>query len=393
MRNTKNTTLVVDGNYFVNRTLYIMQRTNGRLLDNDTDYVLYVRKLMMDFAATVRKFKSILNRVVLVCDSASWRKDFYPEANYKGQRVKDDSINWDNFSKAYEEFRNILKKKHVIIHKENGAEGDDLMYAWSRYLNLNGSNCIICTGDHDGLQLIDNNKSTDTYTLFYAPTSTVKELGVYESFNKWLNSETDSDITDIFNISDNLGDETTKTFYKKLISTEKLELKVIDVQKFSFEKVLIGDGGDNVASLYTYEKNGRNYKISEKKAEKVYNKILENYDFSIDFLYDREYREIFTDIILSELKIDKIHRNSILKRFELNVMLLLLNNKSIPEEILSNCYKNIEIMFPINNFDVSLLLNKDIILEGTRFVEDVTSYNFDNSAKSDIDSLFDNLFM
>ena len=72
---------------------------------------------------------------------------FIPDAEYKGNRKQDSSINWKNFSKVTEDFTQLLIKQGVIYSKIDGAEGDDLMYAWNTESLANDKSVIMFTGD------------------------------------------------------------------------------------------------------------------------------------------------------------------------------------------------------------------------------------------------------
>ena len=144
MKKTARHTLVIDGNYFLFKTLYVLPHmTKSKdILSSKKDMGVFMRKLATDFAYETRKFEGLIDRIVFTLDSRSWRKDFYPDADYKGNRKADKSINWENFTKVTEEFENAISKRGVILHKEQGAEGDELMYAWNVECLSNGKSVI-----------------------------------------------------------------------------------------------------------------------------------------------------------------------------------------------------------------------------------------------------------
>ena len=145
-----NHTLIMDGNYFVYSRLFVLPRNKKqRFLDSEKDRGVFMRKLAMDFASEMRKFKNIANRVVFVADSKSWRKDMIPEAQYKANRKQSETINWTAVFEIYDEFKELLKKRNVVVQQMSGAEGDDLVFAWSTFLNMQGDNCIVWSGDRD----------------------------------------------------------------------------------------------------------------------------------------------------------------------------------------------------------------------------------------------------
>ena len=81
-------TLIIDGNYFLFRTLHVIGKTGSEILGTDKDREMYVRKLATDLAYQLRLTDGFVDNVVWTLDSRSWRKDFYPDADYKGTRKK-----------------------------------------------------------------------------------------------------------------------------------------------------------------------------------------------------------------------------------------------------------------------------------------------------------------
>ena len=118
-------TLLIDGNYFVFSRLFVLQKPkSGQLLGDDKQKSQFMRKLAIDFASEMRKLKMFVDDVVLTVDSKSWRKDLYPEADYKGTRKQSSDVNWTNVYSVYEEFQKILASKGVTVHQIQGAEAD-----------------------------------------------------------------------------------------------------------------------------------------------------------------------------------------------------------------------------------------------------------------------------
>ena len=123
MRKNGRHTLVIDGNYFLFRTLYVLPRgsKSKALLETEEDVQSFVSKLATDFSYQVRLFEGLIDKIVWTVDSRSWRKDFYPEADYKGNRKQDSGINWENFSKVSDDLINFLIRKDIITSKIDGA--------------------------------------------------------------------------------------------------------------------------------------------------------------------------------------------------------------------------------------------------------------------------------
>ena len=102
---------------------------NGVLLGEENEQAQSMRKLCIDFASEVRKMRPFIDQIVVAVDSKSWRKDLFPEAEYKGTRTVDETVNWTAVYHIYDEFRVYLAKQGVIIQQTNGAEADDILFA------------------------------------------------------------------------------------------------------------------------------------------------------------------------------------------------------------------------------------------------------------------------
>ena len=161
-----------------------MPRSKGILLGDEKEQAQFLRKLCIDFASEVRKMRPFIDQVVVAVDSKSWRKDLFPEAEYKGTRTVDTTVNWEGVYNMYDQFREVLAKQGVIVQQTNGAEADDILFAWSTELNNLGKNCIVWTGDRDLIQLVDYTQATDGYTLWYY--NTKRALIAFEGFSEVL---------------------------------------------------------------------------------------------------------------------------------------------------------------------------------------------------------------
>lgn len=376
MTNKRKHSLVFDGNFFLFKTLFVLPRNKKQnLMDTDDERGMFLRKLSQDFAAEIRKFSSIISRVVFVIDSSSWRKDFYPEANYKGHRVSDETVNWENVWDAFGEFISILKTKRVIVHKVPGAEGDDLIFAWSTFLNLKGENVIINSGDRDLTQLIGRNLATDSYTIFY--TNTQKVLIGYKGFVKWLESSNKKTVTDVFDMKRTVtGKDVVKDTFKALINKNNLKVSEVSGDHVVLHKVLAGDKGDNVLPAYYYMKvdrkgKSRMFGLSDKKVELIVNNFESKHGkFKRIYLFEPTYRNDIVKIIKEKLKADKMSHEEILNNIENNINLVMLHPSVIPEPIQEQMFKNTEMMYNLDPVDLREISNKEKILEGTGYLQD-----------------------
>lgn len=372
-------TLVFDGNHFLFKTMYVIPTDKGKILQTEKDIDVYVRKLSMDFASLVRKFRTVADQVVFTIDASSWRKDFFPEAKYKGNRKPDEKINFENFKKGTERFSEILSSCGVILHKVPGAEGDDLCYAWSQHCNTQGKNCIIISGDGDLIQLVNKQESTEAHTLFY--TSIQNKLMCYEGFSDFLNEKEEVtlfDMSSASSVSSNI-----RRIFNGLERQENLSINEVNTEKFIFKKILGGDKGDNVLPVYYYIKETkagtRMYGISEAKATMILEEFEGRFgEFDRTYFFNKDYRNHIVNILIKIMKADKMTKETITENLIRNVNLIMLHPQTIPEPIQDQMLNNIEKVFEFKPDNMGKLTDMKKMLEGTQYLNIVnTTRTFD----------------
>jgi len=397
----RNHNLIIDGNYFIYSRLFVLPRQkvpagfgesaniDTRFMSTESEMAIFMRKLATDFASELRKVKNITGRIIFTQDSKSWRKDLFPESEYKANREQDSKIHWANVHKVVEEFTGYLKEKGVIIHRVSGAEGDDLVYAWTCALNSKGENCIIWSGDTDLMQLVNYNKSTDSYTLWYD--NTRSRLAVYPGFQKYLDikdgskeSEYDA-IDDIFSVDHILlVSNQVKEEFKIFISSNSLETNEIYCDDYVFMKILTGDKSDNIKSVYSVEKIGktgkpRTSRINDEKAKNILNTFKKRHGrFSSMYLFEESFKEDIVKMIASEMKLTG--SEGLLSNLELNTNLILLHSATIPETLQTIMFNHIDEMLTDNKLDMRNLLSKDSILHGSSYLNPSFKQNTGNTS-------------
>lgn len=392
MRKNGRHTLVIDGNYFLFRTLYVLPKPKGDILGTKKDMQVYMRKLATDLAYQIRLFEGLIDNVVWTIDSRSWRKDFYPDAEYKGNRKPDKSINWDNFSKVTDEFKDILIRKGVIISKVDGAEGDDLMYAWNAECLSHEKSVIMFTGDRDLIQLVNKNQSNGSHTILFSPVH--KKLYTYQGFTEWLNTVDDDSGNDIFDVlkSSNSVENRVRKLLSQFIQNKKVDIMEIDTKEFSFRKVLTGDSGDNVPPAYWHTRTAkdgksRTYGVSEAKAQAIVDEFKQKHgDLSILYLFNDDYLQDLRNILVKVMKAKYMSPETILTNIKNNVNLMILNSKTIPESILDEMFKTIEIKMKQESSDLKGLTTMQKLLENTEYAKasiDMSAKILDDDSDSD----------
>lgn len=374
MKKTGRHTFVVDGNYFLFRTLYVLPRLgkSKELLGSSEESQSFMAKLATDFAYQVRLFEGLIDKIVWTVDSRSWRKDFYPEADYKGNRKQDSTINWENFSKVSEDFIALLVRQGVIVSKIDGAEGDDLMYAWNTESLANNKSVIMFTGDRDLVQLVCKNQ--DTHTILFSPAH--KKLYTYQGFSEWMNSEqeeTSSDIFDLMKVSISPENQ-AKKLLQVLVKKKKVDIVEVDPEEFRFRKVLTGDAGDNVTPAYWYVSKDRRYGISEKKAEEIVSEFKQKHGvLSHMYLYNDELITDLANITIRIMKAKHMSREQIISNIKSNVNLMVLSAESIPEGILDEMFRSIETKIGLNVLKINGVSSMKSILENSSYKTEDTS--------------------
>ena len=378
-------TLLIDGNYFVFSRLFVLPKPKTGKQKSQ-----FMRKLAIDFASEMRKLKMFVDDVVLTVDSKSWRKDLYPESDYKGTRKQSSSVNWTNVYSVYEDFQKILAEKGVTVHQIQGAEADDVIFGWSTALNNRGKSCVVWSGDRDLIQLVNYSKTNDAHTLWYY--NTKKSLYAYEGFERdMLESDASSMSNDdlLFNMG---GEHMTRDSYQSNIMNWVKDLKIniteVDCDRFIFNKILTGDKSDNIPSVVTWQKEMkggklRTYSITDKMADSIYDQFVEELDnFTIEYLFNNEHRTALTDIIYRVVG----HTNQALIKASLsnNIGLMLLHIKTIPDSIQEAIYSAIDKDWEGALENTDQFMDMETILEGTNWLKDKVGFGVDAFAGMDI---------
>jgi len=371
-------TLLIDGNYFLHSRLFVLPRKKDeQLLSTQDSKAQLMRKLCIDFASELRKMNPFIDQIVVAVDAKSWRKDLFPDAQYKGTRTHDDSVNWNGVFEVYIEFQNLLAKQGVVIHQISGAEADDVLFGWSTQLNNEGRNCIVWTGDRDLIQLVNYNNATESYTLWYY--NSKRKLIAFQGFNKLINEDTSDDYSNddlLFNMSANLSTAgQSKKDLKSWVEKNKVEVEEVNCDDFIFTKILQGDKSDNIPAVVTWTKTSKsgkvmNYSITEKHADKVLTQYKkEEGQFYIDHFFNRDSTEKIVDMIYRVVGTSTPEEIRI--RFNQNLDLMLLHYNTIPDAIQKQIYKQVESdLGKLPN--TSKLVKMEYILEGTEWMKQST---------------------
>ena len=383
-------TLIFDGNFWLHKTFYIGAKIKTgkpfNFIDEpESDKNLLLWKLALDFAAEIKRFEGVVNRIVYTVDSSSWRKQFL-DTEYKANRVKSSSLNWNGIYDCHNEFIEALEKLGVIISRVKNAEADDLIFAWSSHLNTEGQNAIIISGDNDLLQLVNMDQSSGANTIYYNKFD--KDMHVFPKFQTWLDQDEHATTNDIFNLPIDLISN-TKQNLRDIIKTGKMKSIEVNVMDFIFRKVLVGDSGDNVPPLHTVVKETKRgpttYRVTDKHANEIISQFKDDKVFvNQSHLFSDEHIEQICTIAKSVIKIDKPIED-IITRWKTNRDLVFLHNNCIPKEVSTAMFENIEARYTksLSGSELNSILNKEKILEGSSYSkEKKTEFNESGLFKS-----------
>ncbi len=359
-------TLLIDGHNFLFRSLYVLpQKKNKKLLSDNESCDLFVSKLSQNINAVLREMEPLVDRCILTLDSRSWRNDL-KLVDYKGTRKQDESIDWSGFDNCIEKFVKDIEKYNIVLSKTKQAEADDLIFMWSTLLNSKNIPVIIYSSDRDMLQLVSTH-SSGTDTLLWSDVT--KKIYVPKDFDKLVHNESESFMESFIKGSSSVDIYDRFANLEQSIRKRKLDKIEIDSVKFIFNKVLVGDKSDNISSIYTYEKNGRTYNVTEAKAEKILEKFVEKTgSLNPEYLYTEDTLEVLANACVEVIP-NSTH-DDVLSAIKRNIKYMVLSKQVIPEEVSNNMLENIRAlaksMKRINYSNVSR--NDDFVVKRTENV-------------------------
>lgn len=329
--------VIIDGNFLFNRSFGVFagfkNQNPGESLKEPSDKAAFMKKIMEDFCHAVNSLP-LNGRVIFVSDSRSWRKDVPIEGGgYKSSRKKEEGVDWTPFYELIVSFGEYLESKGFLFSKVKMAEGDDLLWAWSDYFLREGENCVIITGDRDMNQLAE--ERGENWTVVWDPKSKKSLLFCPPG---WANqSPKETHKVSIFEMDSLLFSE-DRGFSKVM---ENSEVNEIYSRKFVIEKILVGDNGDDVPSVWREKRSdGKFNNVTPAKASKIYEAIEQskwsNTEIK-DLLLDKEFIYWVSSLAIKSIKgtDSSENRSKAAKNLIRNFKLMWLNEMVIPEDLLS----------------------------------------------------------
>lgn len=365
----KRFTLVIDGHNFFFRSLWSTFRQGGKskILSSQKDMDTFEKKLMVDFCSVIKQVNPIINDIVFIMDSHSWRKDLLLQQEYKGNRKKvQDDIDKNGFNTVVDNFANTLRNLGVKVSQVERSEGDDLVYAWSEYLFNEGKSSLILSTDRDLNQLVKC--VGGVHIIQYGPVN--NKLWVSEASEKEIKKLSNRQVTqeNLFNEYFTISIENDP--FERFV--EGVNIEVVDPEKVRFMKIVGGDTSDNIFPVYykAATEDTRAKGLGPKTVEKIYDQFKEKLGCEFDYhIYNQEDTiKLLCNVIYDVAKIndEEFTRRMLFENIKTNTSLVSLTNESIPEDVITNMGTDIEIENAKNPAILSKI-TKETIFSKSRF--------------------------
>ena len=338
--------LIVDGNYLLYKDVFILKQSRSIYLDLPTLLKKDLDRLMKSFT---------FEKVYFVTDSPkSWRKIFFKE--YKGNRKRDEKMDWDFIFKTFNEFKvELSKRRNVNYLSFDGAEGDDIIAYLVNENNKKGISNVIIGSDGDLHQLIKFDINAEYINIMYNYKHSDERTYLPKNHNifiNWLENQKN----DIFDMS---NDEEFLGYLDGLISRTKT--KEVEPEKSLFIKIVAGDKKDNVQSCYKNNSRG----IGEEGANTIYDIFKKLHVNDIDF-DSIEFPKQLTEVIAYQKNIkDDETLNKTQENITFNIKLLRLTPGYLPKPL----FEKMESVIDIDKF-YHYEIEKDIELTEEELIVD-----------------------
>ena len=314
-------TVLTDGGWLLMSRLFTFEK--GFALDNSeaqkkATAQAFKECLSQSMSRILNQFPDADN-MVLMSEGGSWRKNLpipsqLEDITYKGHREKK-PLDWTAIYKAYNEFAKNCESVGITVSQHSAIEGDDWAWYWSRRLNAEGTNVLIWTSDCDLKQLVQVHNNC--FTVWFNDKAGI----VLPEEMQWPDDPMEAMLNPPFQ----------SAIASKMIRGRKYEY--INPALIVINKVLCGDAGDNIKSVFRYKKNNRTYRF----ADSDYKKLIELMGISTMEQFLNLKAQIAESIATNKKFADQgADKDLILEMIEYNIDLVWLNEQVLPDTVTSS---------------------------------------------------------
>jgi len=322
-----NVNLLVDGNYFLYRAVFILHRLKTLYGDLET-------LLLNDYNNITNAYPYTL--IYFISDSKkSWRKAYYSE--YKGKRKKEEKIDWEFVFDTFDKFKENIKRRHNCLEYQiDPFEGDDIIAHIVKVTNSQGGSNIILSNDGDLHQLLKFSTTDNYINMIYNHKFQDERLFVPRNYSIFLKYIEDTSVGDIFDMNNDID---FINYFDKL--TNKAKITPINNEESYFKKLVSGDSGDNILSVVKFTPDTRG--IGTAGANTVYAMFKQKFPEEIDFDSD-EFIKNFVDILSIYRKNKELNfKEKVVENIKLSRKLTRLDGKYLPDGYEKLLYDTIKI--------------------------------------------------
>lgn len=328
--------LIFDSNYLAIRNVFGLcpkgSMLIGKFLDSTEDQATFIKRMIDDVSSIISMFpKGFIHKVIWCCDSQSWRKGLYEDINYKGDREKDDVINWEIFHDLMDELAKVLSQCGVYVSKVPKAEADDLIYLWSKKLLELGESSIVVSSDKDITQILHAREDGNTVCMV-SPLNGERKF-VFDKNIKTVQSINEKQ----YNFEDAIFNPKEESPIDILLKVAaKNSCTEIDPAWVLLMKVLTGDKSDSIPSIIQWKKGKegaiKTYNLTERMISKA--GISEHSYPTVDeLLSDYDLLKSICAELIKVVPEEVTTIQGIIERFRINEKLIRLHESNIPEHI------------------------------------------------------------
>lgn len=379
--------LIIDGHNFFFRSLWscFKQNSKTKILSTRKDIDAYEKKLMVDFCSVIKSVSPIVNDVVFIKDSHSWRKELLLEHEYKGNRKKtQDNIDMLGFGEAVNNFTDTLNNFGVKVSHADRSEGDDLIYAWSKNLFDSGKSSLILSTDKDLNQLVKC--VNDVHIIQYSPVAnklyvSKESLDIINSIGSRKEVQMENLFDELFTIS--IENDPFEKFVQGMCIEE------VHPEEIRFSKIIGGDVSDNIYPVYFKKGDGttKSKGLGPKTVKKIYDTFKGKLgcDFDYHIYSNDDVMKMLCNIIyeIAKIKDEEFTKRMLLENIKTNTKLVSLTDESIPSDVIDSMNENIN-EEKLKKMVILSKVTRENIFAKSRFKEYKSNIQFDSSMISGV---------